>query len=154
MSTKQFTNSEPRVDWRVYRSTEEDVQVGDSVVFSKTIDDDGVHAFAEVSGDTNPLHLDDGYAAESMFQDRIVHGMAVASTISAALARLPGVVIYLSQDLEFRNPTRVGDRVIASVEVVEDIGDDRYRLRTSVEDRDGRILVDGEAVVLIQEDGS
>jgi 3-hydroxybutyryl-CoA dehydratase len=109
-----------------------------------------VERFAAASGDTNPLHLDGEWAEETRFEGRIAHGTLVAGTISAALARLPGGVIYLSQDLEFRAPVRIDDRVTADVEVVEDLGEGRFRLRTTVES-EGATVIDGEAVVLIED---
>lgn len=125
------------------------LQVGDSVRFSKTLSADDVDQFAAVSGDTNPLHLDDDAASETRFGGRIVHGTLVSGLISAALARLPGTVVYLSQDTEFRAPVRIGDRVTAEVEAVEDLGGNRFRLRTQVL-RDDDPVIDGEAVVLIE----
>jgi acyl dehydratase len=124
--------------------------VGDKVEFTKTISDDDVAAFAAASGDTNPLHLDDEFASRTRFRGRIAHGTLVGGLISAALARLPGLTIYLSQDLEFHNPVRVGDRLTAVCEIVEDLGDDQFRLTTRVVD-DGDVIIDGEAVVLVDE---
>ena len=85
------------------------------------------------------------------FGGRIVHGTLVSGLISAALARLPGLTIYLSQDLEFLKPVEIGDRLTAVVEIVEDIGNGRYRLTTSVENEDAEPVIDGEAVVIIDE---
>jgi acyl dehydratase len=124
--------------------------VGDKVEFTKMISDDDVAAFAAASGDTNPLHLDDEFASRTRFRGRIAHGTLVGGLISAALARLPGLTIYLSQDLEFHNPVRVGDRLTAVCEIVEDLGDDQFRLTTRVVD-DGDVIIDGEAVVLVDE---
>jgi acyl dehydratase len=124
--------------------------VGDRVEFTKTITDEDVQSFAAASGDTNPLHLDDEYASQTRFRGRIAHGTLVGGLISAALARLPGLVVYLSQDLEFHNPVRVGDRCTAECEIVEDLGNSQYRLTTTVYD-DGETVIDGEAVVLIDE---
>ena len=124
--------------------------VGDRVEFTKTVADDDVAAFAAASGDTNPLHLDDEFASRTRFRGRIAHGTLVGGLISAALARLPGLTIYLSQDLEFHNPVRVGDRLTAACEIVEDLGDDQYRLTTRVLDGD-TVIIDGEAVVLVDE---
>jgi 3-hydroxybutyryl-CoA dehydratase len=124
--------------------------VGDRVEFSKTITDDDVRAFAAASGDTNPLHLDDEFAEKTRFRGRIAHGTLVGGLISAGLARLPGLTIYLSQDLEFHNPVRIGDRLTAVCEIVEDLGDDQYRLTTRVLDED-TVIIDGEAVVLVDE---
>ena len=112
--------------------------------------DEDVTAFAAASGDTNPLHLDDVFASQTRFRGRIAHGTLIGGLISAALARLPGLTIYLSQDLEFHNPVRVGDRLTAICEIVEDLGDDQYRLTTRVLDGEDAVI-DGEAVVLVDE---
>lgn len=139
-------------DWEteVTAETRETVGVGDRVSFSKEFADADIERFALATGDTNPLHLEDRYAADTRFGGRIVHGGLVAGLVSAALARLPGVVIYLSQELEFREPLRPGERVTADCEVVEVLGGDRYRLETVVS-RDGTTIVDGETVVLLDE---
>lgn len=138
--------------WESDRTVDEpdELGVGDVVTFSKTLSDDDVRAFAESSGDTNRLHLDEAFAAETRFGGRIVHGTLVSGLISAALARVPGLTVYLSQDLEFVGPVAIGDRLTATVEVVEDLGGDRYRLETTVE-TDGDVVVNGEAVVMIDD---
>ncbi|PSQ19665.1 acyl dehydratase [Halobacteriales archaeon QS_8_69_26] len=141
-------------DWLSRRSVEtrDEITVGDSAVFEKTLTEENVRAFADASGDTNRLHLDDEFAEGTRFGGRIVHGTLVSGLISAALARLPGVTIYLSQDMEFRAPVSIGDRVRATVEVVEDLGNDQFRLKTLVTGEDGdRTLIDGEAVVIIDD---
>ena len=137
-------------EWTVEVAVDGEPRVGDTVRFTKTLSEDDVDRFAAASGDTNPIHLDEEWAGETRFGGRIVHGTLAAGLISAALARLPGSVVYLSQDLEFRAPVRIGDRVTAKATIVEALGDDRYRLRTPVESEDDRII-DGEAVVLIDE---
>jgi len=138
-----------RADWAFeYIGHEESIDVGDRLRFSKTLDRAEVEGFADASGDTNRLHLDDGYAAGTRFGRRIVHGTLVSGTISAALARLPGLVIYLSQELSYLGPVDIGERVTAECEVVETIDDDRFRLTTTVEDSDGETVINGEAVVL------
>ncbi|WP_440990134.1 MaoC family dehydratase [Haloarchaeobius baliensis] len=139
-------------DWTFERTVEEaeDITVGDTVVFSKKLDEEDVRAFAAASGDTNRLHLDDEFAAETRFGGRIAHGTLVSGLVSAALARLPGLTIYLSQELTFEAPVGIGDRVTATVEVLEDLGSGQYRLSTVIEDdEDERVVIDGEAVVLI-----
>jgi len=141
-------------DWTFERSAEsrEDIGVGTTVSFSKRLTDEDVRAFARASGDTNRLHLDDEFAAETRFGGRIVHGTLAAGLISAALARLPGLTIYLSQDLQFAAPVGIGDRVSANVEVVEDLGEDQYRLSTEIRDEDeDATVIEGEAVVLIDD---
>lgn len=141
---------EDLAEWSVEKSEDhrESLGVGDRVEFTKTITEDDVTAFAAASGDTNPLHLDEEYAAETRFRGRIVHGTLVGSLISAALARLPGLIVYLSQDTSYLGPVDVDERVTAVCEVVEDLGSDRYRLTTSVRDGDGTEVIDGEAVVI------
>src|SRR3990172_3190348 len=99
----------------------EDLSVGMSAVYSKTITDADILMFSAVSGDTNPVHLDQEFAAQTRFQGRIAHGMLTASLLSAVLGtKLPGPgCIYISQDLRFRAPVRVGDTVQARVVVEE-----------------------------------
>jgi len=142
------------LDWQFDRTVDDPdhISVGDTVTFEKALTDADVRAFAAVSGDTNRLHLDDEFAADTRFGERIVHGTLVSGLISAALARLPGLTIYLSQDLEFSGPVGVGDRVSARVEIVEDLGNEQYRLETVVRDEDDdATVIDGEAVVLIDD---
>ncbi|SDF31007.1 MaoC family dehydratase [Halorientalis regularis] len=139
-------------EWTIER-TEDDrtkLGVGDRIEFTKTISEDDVTSFAAASGDTNPLHLDDEYASETRFRGRIAHGTLVGGLISAALARVPGLVVYLSQDLEFHNPVRIGDRLTAEIEIVEDLGNDQFRLTTQVKQGD-EVVIDGEAVILVDE---
>jgi acyl dehydratase/CBS domain-containing protein len=133
------------------------IDVGDVVRFSKRLDDGDVRAFARASGDENPVHLDADYAAGTRFGGRIAHGVLTLGVVSAALARLPGLVIYLSQSVRFVGPVTVGDRVTAVCEVVDALGGGRYRLWTEVSDGDGDPVVEGEAVVLVDQrpdDGS
>jgi acyl dehydratase len=128
---------------------DEELGVGDVVSFTKQITEEDVLAFAGISGDTNRLHLDDEFAEETRFGRRIVHGTLASGLISSALARLPGMTVYLSQDLRFLKPVDIGSELTATVEIVEDLGDRRYRLDTTVETADETTVIDGEAVVLI-----
>ncbi|QLG48631.1 MaoC family dehydratase [Natrinema halophilum] len=142
------------LDWQFDRTVDDPdgISVGDTVTFEKAITDNDVRAFAAVSGDTNRLHLDEEFAADTRFGERIVHGTLASGLISAALARLPGLTIYLSQDLEFSGPVGIGDRVSARVEIVENLGNDQYRLETVVRNEDAdSTVIDGEAVVLIDD---
>jgi acyl dehydratase len=147
---KRLTPAEDLPEWETEVDADEQLAVGDTVRFTKALSEADVHRFAAASGDTNPIHLDDEWAEGTRFNGRIVHGTLAAGLISAALARLPGGIVYLSQDLGFRAPVRLGDRITADVEVVEDLGGDRYRLRTTVE-KEEEVVIDGEAVVLINE---
>ncbi|SDQ59282.1 MaoC family dehydratase [Natronobacterium texcoconense] len=142
------------LEWEFDRTVDdrEDIGVGDTVTFEKTLTEDDVRAFAEISGDTNRLHLDEEFAEKTRFGERIVHGTLVSGLISAALARLPGLTIYLSQDLEFSGPVGIGDTVSARVEVVENLGKGQFRLETVIRNEsDDAMVIDGEAVVLIDE---
>lgn len=138
-------------DWRADRSVADrhEMGVGDWTEFSKILDDADVKRFALASGDTNPVHVDDEYAEDTRFQERIVHGTLVSGLISAALARFPGTVIYLSQDTTFLEPVVLGDRLTARCEVVEDLGDHQYRLTTTITDDEDTTIIDGEAIVLV-----
>ena len=138
-------------DWRVERSAErrEELAVGDSVEFSRTVSEEDVLRFADASGDTNRLHLDDSYAEGTRFGGRIVHGTLVSGLVSAALAALPGTVIFLSQDLSFLGPARVGDRLTAECRIVERFGDDRYRLAATVRNPEGEAIVEGDVTILV-----
>ena len=137
-------------DWETeFVGTEDGIEVGDSVRFTKTISAADVEAFAEASGDTNRLHLDAEFAAGTRFGERIAHGTLVGGTISAALARLPGLTIYISQNLSYLGPVTLEERIRATCEVVEDLGRNRYRLNTRVAGGDGETVVDGEAVVVV-----
>ena len=139
-------------EWHAERTVDDpsELSVGDRFEFTKTLTEDDVQRFAAASGDTNPLHLDDEYAEETRFRGRIAHGTLVGGLISAALARVPGLVVYLSQDLEFHNPVRIDDRITAECEIVEDLGNNQYRLTTRVLDGDD-VAIDGEAVILIDD---
>jgi 3-hydroxybutyryl-CoA dehydratase len=136
--------------------------VGDAATASLTVRAETIERYAALVGDDNPLHTDPEYAAETILEGRVAHGMLSGGVISAALADLPGDVVYLSQDLEFTAPVRPGDTVVASVEVVESLGEGRVRVRTvahaaegeaaaedacAANEADTRILV-GEATVL------
>ncbi|EMA00724.1 CBS domain-containing protein [Haloarcula vallismortis] len=128
--------------------TADGIDVGDHVRFSKTISQADVEAFAEASGDTNRLHLDAAFADGTRFGRRIVHGTLVSGVISAALARLPGLTIYLSQELSYQGPVDIDEEVTARCEVVERIQDNRFRLATAVDDSEGNCVIEGDAVVI------
>ena len=97
------------------------IKVGDTYSFSKKVSNEDVFSFAEVSGDKNPLHLDDEYAKNTMFKGRIAHGMIGAGVISAAIGMgMPGLgTTYLSQDLKFKKPVRIDDTLTVELEVTE-----------------------------------
>jgi 3-hydroxybutyryl-CoA dehydratase len=128
----------------------EDLSLGLSVQASRTVSDVDITAFAAVSGDHNPVHLDQAYAATTRFGGRIAHGMLSASFISALIAaELPGPgSVYLSQSLSFKRPVRIGDTVVTTVRVAAiDMERARVTLSTACS-VSGKTVLDGEAVVL------
>ncbi|MCP4745781.1 MAG: MaoC family dehydratase [Desulfobacteraceae bacterium] len=129
-----------------------DLKVGDSVSISKVFSDLEVRQFAEISGDTNPIHLDEAYACESFFGQRIVHGMLLASLFSGLMGvKLPGEgAIYLGQTLNFKAPVMIGERVTASVEIIN-IRQDKpiVKVRTLCINDQGQVVIDGEAVLKV-----
>jgi 3-hydroxybutyryl-CoA dehydratase len=130
------------------------LQAGDKALRSLTITDETIRAFAEVTGDTNPVHLDDNFAAGTRFGRRIAHGMIAAGLISAALANdLPGPgTVYLNQTLKFKLPVYPGDTVTATVEVLT-VRPDKpiVTLSTVCTNQDDEIVLEGEAVVMVSE---
>jgi 3-hydroxybutyryl-CoA dehydratase len=133
----------------------EDLSVGRSARFAKTITEADILMFAAVSGDTNPVHLDAEAAAASMFKERIAHGMLSAGLISAVLGtKLPGPgTVYLAQNLKFRAPVKIGDTVTAVVEVTAlDPAKKRATLSTTCL-VGGKPVIEGEAVVMVPSRG-
>ena len=129
----------------------EDLSVGQSASFGKTITEADILMFAAVSGDTNPVHINAEFAAGTMFKERIAHGMLSAGLISTVLGtRLPGPgTIYLSQSLKFRAPVRIGDTVTATATVAAlDAAKKRATLATICTVA-GKPVLEGEAVVLV-----
>lgn len=127
--------------------------VGARASLLRTFDDAAVRQFAKLSGDHNPVHLDEAAAAaDPRFGARIVHGMLVASLFSTLLGEeLPGAgTIYLGQELSFRAPVFLGEQVEASVELIEVRADKPIgKLRTLVTKADGTVCVQGQATVLL-----
>ncbi|KZL14002.1 MaoC family dehydratase [Pseudovibrio sp. Ad26] len=129
----------------------EDLSVGMTEVFVKHVSSQDIVGFAEVSGDRNPIHLSEHFAAKTPFKTRIAHGLYTASLISAVLGtRLPGPgAVYLSQSLNFRAPVYIGDDIEVRVSVAELIGKgNRARLdcQCLVE---GKVVLEGEAMVKV-----
>jgi acyl dehydratase len=128
------------------------IKIGDNASLSKTFSSDDIIAFAEASGDENPVHLDETFAAGSQFKKRIAHGMLVAGLISAVLGtQLPGEgTIYLSQDVKFKRPVYIGDTITATVTVTKTREDKPIAtLSTQCHNQNGKLVIDGEATVLV-----
>lgn len=131
-----------------------DIEIGDKANISKTITEYDIYQFAGITGDFNPVHVNVEYAKKTVFQERIAHGALTAGFISAVLGmKLPGPdTIYLSQNLNFKAPVKIGDTVMAEVEVLEKKDAKKIlRLRTTVTNQTDRVVVDGEAVVMMQD---
>ncbi|MFV0279802.1 MAG: MaoC family dehydratase [Rhodoblastus sp.] len=128
----------------------EDLTVGQRETLMKTVMDDDVIAFADLSGDRNPVHLSDHFARKTRFGERIVHGLYTASLISTVIGMyLPGPgAVYLSQTLNFKGPVKIGDVINVVVEVAELMEKGR-RVRLHCECLvDGKVVLDGEALVM------
>ncbi len=128
----------------------EDIEIGMSRSLRKIVTDRDIEMFAEVSTDHNPVHLDDAYAQDTIFEGRIAHGMLTAGLISAVIGeQLPGHgTVYLGQNLKFLAPVRPGDMVEAVVTVTEmDISKRKVTMDTHCM-IDGKKVLKGEAVVL------
>lgn len=135
----------------IHGKTIDQLKIGDTAEFSKTVTESDICLFAGITGDLNPAHVNETYAKNTFFKGRIAHGMLSAGFISAVLGTLlpgPGT-IYLRQELNFLAPVRIGDTVTACAEVVEKLTEkNRVRLRTSCTNQDGTKVVDGEATVM------
>ena len=128
--------------------TDDSLGVGDRVTFTKRVTEADVRTFAAISGDTNRVHLDEEYAANTRFGRRIVHGALFNGLISAALARLPGVTIYVSQDLTFRAPVELGQQLTAVCEVVASLDRNKFELTTDIVNAAGNTILEGQTAVL------
>lgn len=129
----------------------EDLAIGMTAVFGKTVTEADLVMFAGVSGDTNPLHLDEEFASRTRFGGRIVHGMLTASFISTLIGtKLPGPgCIYISQDLKFRAPVRVADTVETRATVTDiDLNRRRVVLKTACTVK-GTVVLEGEAKIMV-----
>lgn len=133
----------------------DDIDVGMSEQFSKIISDDDIVQFADVSGDVNPLHLDETYAKGTVFKQRIAHGMLTASFLSTIFGtKLPGPgCIYVSQSLNFRRPVKIGDEVIAQAHVKEVLSDQSRVIMECSCTVNGKTVLDGEAVLMVPQRG-
>lgn len=129
----------------------DEIKIGDTASFEKTITETDVYLYAGVSGDINPAHINEVAMKESMFGGRIVHGMLTAGLVSAVLGtQLPGPgTIYLGQELRFKAPVRFGDTVKATATVVERLEEkNRLILETVCTNQEGVVVLTGRATVM------
>jgi 3-hydroxybutyryl-CoA dehydratase len=129
----------------------EDLKVGMSAMFGKTVTEADIVAYAGVSGDTNPIHLHDGFARTTRFGQRIAHGMLSGSFISAVIGtKLPGPgSVYISQTMEFKAPVLIGETITA-VATITAIDERRRRVTLKTQCLNGdKVVIDGEAQILV-----
>lgn len=127
-----------------------DLKVGDSAEFAKTISESDIYLFAGVTGDLNPFHINEDFSKDTFFKGRIAHGILLAGFISTVVGcQLPGPgAIYISQELKFKAPARIGDTITAKATVLEvDQEKNRVVLQTTCTNQEDVLVVDGKAVV-------
>lgn len=129
----------------------DELEVGQSATYERTVGEDDIVRFAEISGDDNPVHLDEEFAAKTLFKGRIAHGMLAAAFISTTVGtKLPGYgCIYVSQSLKFRAPVRIGDTVTTTA-TVKALDKERKRVTMETVCTIGdKVVVDGEAELML-----
>jgi len=128
------------------------VDIGYKTTHVKTITEDDIMLFASVSGDFSPMHVSEDYARRTLFGGRIAHGALSQALLSAAMAKLPGVVIFLSQSVKFLKPVRIGDTITATVEVVQTRPEKGIvTLKNTCVNQVGETVVGGEGVCRLYE---
>jgi 3-hydroxybutyryl-CoA dehydratase len=129
----------------------EDLDIGQEATLVNTVTEAEIVAYAALSGDYNPVHLDPVYAAGTLFKERIAHGLLSAGYISAAFGmKLPGPgAIYISQTLNFKGPVKIGDTVTTTVKLVELVADKRRAKFDCICSVKGKPVLTGEAVLMV-----
>ena len=129
----------------------EDISIGQSAEFAKTVTVADILGFAEISGDRNPVHLDEDFAKATSFRGRIAHGLLSASFISTVFGMyLPGPgCVYIAQSLRFKRPVRIGDLVTARCEVTGLDPVKRFVTFSTTCSVAGKLVIDGEATVMV-----
>ena len=127
--------------------------VGQSATYTRQVTDADVMSFAKITGDFNPVHVDEEAAAKSRFGGRIAHGMLSAGLVSAAIANtLPGPgAIYLGQTMKFTAPVRIDDTITVTLTITELLSKNRVKLSTVCRNQNGDMVLDGEATILMDE---
>ena len=139
-------------DYPELRRTYNQIEIGETASRAITISEEDIFAFARLIDDNNPVHLDAEYAKTTIFGERIAHGMHTASFFTTLIAtRLPGIEgIYVSQEIKFIRPVRIGDTITALATVIEK--DDKKRriiLKTTVTNQHGELIIDGKGVIAV-----
>jgi 3-hydroxybutyryl-CoA dehydratase len=138
-------------DRSVSRYYFEDLALGMEASLVHLVSESDLDTFAALTGDRNPIHLDEAFAAQTMFKGRIAHGMLTATFISAILGtQLPGPgAVYIAQTLNFRGPVRIGDEVTATARVAELFPEKRRALLSCDCSVDGKTVLEGDALLLV-----
>ncbi len=133
----------------------EDLSVGQSAEFAKAVTEADIVAFAGLSGDFNPVHMNEEYAKGTLFKGRIAHGMLSAAFISTVFGmKMPGPgCIYVSQLLKFKGPVRIGDTVIAKAEITALVPEKKFATFRTTCSVNGKVVVDGEATLMVPSKG-
>jgi 3-hydroxybutyryl-CoA dehydratase len=129
----------------------EDIQVGQQATFGKTITEADVFAFAGITGDFNPIHVNVEFAKTSMFGKRVTHGMLTASLVDQTLTNLGGLGnIHLSETVKFLAPVFIGDTVTVVSEVVgKDAAKNRMTVKSTITNQEGKTVLEGEALIMM-----
>lgn len=129
----------------------EDLEVGMTASFAKTVSESDVYTFAGITGDNNPVHINAEYAAQTLFKERIVHGMFSAGLISAVLGtKLPGPgAIYIDQNIKFKAPVKIGDTLTATATVTEINTERRRVVLSTVCTVSGKTVASGSATLMV-----
>ena len=129
----------------------EDIKTGEKKSFSKTITEADIFGFCGVSGDFNPLHIDEQFASQTRFKGRIAHGMLVAGMVGQTLTALSGMGgVHVSQQVAFKAPVKIGDTITLVSEITEKIEEKRRLIITSTwTNQDGTVVVTGKAEILL-----
>ena len=128
------------------------VDIGYKTVHVKTVTEADIAHFATVSGDFNPLYMSEEYASKTFFRGRIAHGSLTQALLSAAMAKLPGMVVFLSQSIRFLKPLRIGDTITATAEVIAARKERGIvTLKNSCTNQAGETVAEGEATCRLYE---
>ena len=133
------------------RTRYEDIETGDRSTFSKTIGEADIFAFCGITGDFNPVHVDEAFAKETRWEGRIAHGMLVAAMVTQTLSAILGDgSIHVSQEVSFKAPVRIGDTITVVSEVIEKIEEKRRVIVSSVwTNQDGTTVIAGKGELLL-----
>ncbi len=129
----------------------EEIQIGEKMTFSKTITESDIFAFAGITGDFNPLHVDAEFAKGTLFKQRVAHGMLIAGLINNTLTAIGGLgTIHLSQAVKFMAPVFIGDTVTVHSEVAgKDPAKNRFTVKSTITNQSGKVVIEGEALLML-----